>query len=156
MTRKYSNDWVFFHFLAGDSTEQLAYSRGRKSLPRNWDSVWTLLQPLGDCPGKGILCLELSCLLRSPLKVQPCPQVVLCSDGSGRCARKVRNLSWAVALGTAFQRICCRFSFCCLDRDKVYLPIVWSLWLCLRWVSGAPVIHREISQRMVNCVVGIW
>lgn len=77
--------------------------------------------PWGIALGKESCVWNSAALPRSPLKVQPCPQVVLCSDGSPRCGRKVRNLSWAVALGTAFQKICCRFSFCCLDRDKVYL-----------------------------------
>lgn len=47
-----------FHFSAASSTEQLAYNCGSEFLPRGWDWVWTLPQPLGSRPEEGILCFR--------------------------------------------------------------------------------------------------
>lgn len=62
--------------------------------------------------------LELSCV-----EARSRPQAVLCSDGPCGGAGGVRNLSWSMALETAFQRIGCQFSSCCIKREKVSLPV---------------------------------
>lgn len=47
----------FSHFLATNSGEQPAYSRGSKLLPRVQGAVWTLPRPLGSRPARELLCL---------------------------------------------------------------------------------------------------
>lgn len=145
--------WGFLSFFSNNSMEQLAHNRGSKSLPRGGDWVWTLPRPLGSCPGKGILVrvkfiLELS---------YPCPLStkgpLTCPGGAlFRWLTRMWEKSQKPDLvmqprGWPFKELQ-RFSFCCLEREKVY-PWLFHLSYCaceepqdLLWLAWSFLIER--------------